>query len=131
MATQLNEEHVPITVVAKLDITLGTKVTLENVVNGVRKKADIMQINSLDPEALIRGIEEFKDISQPARLNFDTGELLFEKLRELLSSIVRTEWDQKCEDLPETIEGFEQALERFIRVVLDEEAYEEQKNFLR
>ena len=124
-------DEVPITFKSKIDLKEDVeKVTLVNMIGDLKKKAEIHQAHVLDPELIIRVIDEFHDIMEPTRLNLSTGPLKFEKFRECLTGIVRDEWDLAREGQPLTNAGFRDTIAEFIATFLDEDDYEAQRAYV-
>ena len=120
----------PIPYTKKIALDDIEKITLTNTVNGIKKKKDVFQATSSDPELVLSVIHEFEDVSKPSRLNLSTGHLKFENFRECLAGEVRADWDLKQEGQPETNAAFADTLKEFITVFLDEEALTEQKIYM-
>lgn len=121
----------PITIKSKLDFDKAEKITLARTVNGVKKKVSIHEVNKMEPELVLRVIDDFDDLSQESRFDLSTGVLRFEKFRECLSSIARDDWDNAKRGKPETEDGFMSARAEFIASMLDEEDFEKQKQYLK
>lgn len=114
----LNKAIIPLVPLVKEEDYLY--VTLSNTfvdVNGdlIKKKTEVPKIHTEDKECMLRFILEFDEAMEPPDLNaINDGPTLYALFRQVVSGTIRDEWDLARQGLPQTVAGFQQAIDRFL-----------------
>ena len=91
-----------------------TRVVLLGGDNTEKRKCNVPIVSTSDVETLCRNILEFQDVSAGARLSLTTGPLKFTYYRQTLQGTKRDKWDTIASVQPQTVLGFQAAIDAFI-----------------
>ena len=109
-----------------------TKVSMQrleqNYEDGTKKKAEVPIFHGGDAESMIKTVREFKEIASD--LDFTEPQEKFTNFRKCLRDVARDDWDTAKATFPITEEGFNGTLEAWKQMLLPEDVYENQKNYI-
>ena len=101
-----------------------------NNIHHEKKKALVPKCLEEDPESLLRTVVSFFDACDNARLHLSTGPLRYEKFRECLGGNILDTWDAVSTGTPNTVAGFQTAVENLIAQYLVPTAQSDQAQYL-
>jgi hypothetical protein len=101
---------------------------LEQIYDDGKRKGDVPLFYGGDAKALIRTIREFREVAED--LEFTEAQEKFKNFRKCLRDVARDDWDTAKAGQPETLQGFETTLYQFKLMILPEDIYETQKNYI-
>ena len=96
--------------------------------NGEKKKGEVPIFNGGDAEDMIRTIREFKEVADD--LDFTEPNEKFVNFRKCLREVARDDWDTVRAQYPVTIGGFTGSLYSWKEMIIPEDMYEVQKNYI-
>ena len=79
-----------------------------------KRQAEVPKLNQADPELILRTVVEFFDACNGTRLSLTTGPKRKTKFRECVHDALRQTWDTIQGNHPDTVPGFQEAIEDFI-----------------
>ena len=82
--------------------------------NTEKRKYNVPIVSTSDVETLCRNILEFQDVSAAPRLSLTTGPLKFTYYRQTLRGTKRDKWDTIANIQPQTLAGFQAAIDAFV-----------------
>ena len=82
--------------------------------NTEKRKYNVPIVSTSDVETLCRNILEFQDVSAGPRLSLTTGPLKFTYYRQTLRGTKRDKWDTIANIQPQTLAGFQAAIDAFV-----------------
>ena len=123
---------VPIKLKATALVDEDVKQTMQTLVqlydNGEKKKGEVPIFNGGDAEAMIRTLREFVEVA--VDLDFTEPVEKFTNFRKCLRDIARDDWDTARAGYPPTIGGFNATVYAWKEMILPEDVYEMQKNYI-
>jgi hypothetical protein len=97
--------------------------------NGEKKKGEVPIFNGDSAEDMICTIREFKEVADD--LDFTEPNEKFVNLRKCLHEVARDDWDTVRAQYPVTIGGFTGSLYSWKEMIIPEDMYEVQKNYIK
>ena len=82
--------------------------------NTEKRKYNVPIVSTSDVKTLCRNILEFQDVSAGARLSLTTGPLKFTYYQQMLQGTKRDKWDTIASIQPQTLAGFQAAIDAFV-----------------
>ena len=136
LGATLNEAVIPLIPKIKVEdldqvsLTVYRPVGAGNNIHHEKKKASVPKCIEEDPESLLRTVVSFLDACDNNRLHLNTGALRYEKFRECLGGNILDTWDTVCINAPNTLAGFQQALQDLIAQYIVNTAQSDQAQYL-
>jgi hypothetical protein len=110
------------------DTKVSTQRLEQNYDDRTKKKAEVPIFYEGDAESMIRTVREFKEIASD--LDFTEAQEKFTNFRKCLRNVARDDWDTAKAGFPNTKAGFNGTLKAWKQMILPEDVYENEKNYI-
>jgi hypothetical protein len=101
---------------------------LEQIYDDGKRKAEVPLFYGGDAETMIRTVREFREVADD--LEFTEAQEKFTNFRKCLRDVTRDDWDTAKVGQPNTIVGFDATMYQWKMMILPEDIYEAQKNYI-
>lgn len=129
-AVALALQRTPIPLKPNIDTDDYEMVTLTNMVNDHKRKAEVPAINKNDAGLICKAVLEFEDATRASRLNLTTAALMYDKFCEITKGTYRTKFDQLRAQNAANLAGFAQAKLQFIAHYIKDTSLADQQAYL-